>query len=86
MKEIYEMKGSGRSVRGIARELGVARNTVRRYLNSPEAMRPKPRRRRSLKLDAYAGYIDRRLHEGLDNCVVLHRELRERGTTGGIRS
>ena len=43
MKEIYEMKGAGRSIRGIAGELGIARNTVRRYLKSPEAMRPKPR-------------------------------------------
>ena len=83
VKEIYEMKGAGRSVRGIARELGIARNTVRRYLNSPAAMRPKPRRQRSSKLDAYVAYVDRRLREGLDNCVVLHRELRERGYDGG---
>ena len=40
MKEIYEMKGAGRSIRGITDDLGVARNTVRRYLKSPEAMRP----------------------------------------------
>ena len=39
VKEIYEMKGAGRSIRGIADDLGVARNTVRRYLNSPEAMK-----------------------------------------------
>ena len=83
MKEIYEMKGAGRSVRGIARELGVARNTARRYLNSLEAMRLKPRRQHSSKLDAYVAYVDRRLREGLDNCVVLHRELRERGYDGG---
>ena len=43
VKEIYEMKGAGRSIRGIAGELGIARNTVRRYLKSPEAMRPKHR-------------------------------------------
>ena len=30
MKEIYEMKGAGRSIRGIAQELDVSRNTVRR--------------------------------------------------------
>ena len=40
MKEIYEMRGAGRSIRGIAGELGIARNKVRRYLKSPEAMRP----------------------------------------------
>ena len=43
VKEIYEMKGAGRSIRGIAQELDVSRNTVRRYLKSPEAMRPRPR-------------------------------------------
>ena len=53
MKEIYEMKGAGRSVRGIAGELGIARNTVRRYLKSPEAIRAKPRPQRASKLDPY---------------------------------
>ena len=48
VKEIYEMKGAGRSIRGIAGDLGVARNTVRRYLKSPESMRPKPRPQRAL--------------------------------------
>ena len=83
MKEIYELKGAGCSIRGIARELDVSRNTVRRYLKSPEAMRPKPRRRRASKLDAYTDYIDHRMSEGLENCVVLHRELVARGYDGG---
>ena len=43
MKEVYEMKGAGRSVRRFAGEPGIARNTVRRYLKSPEAIRAKPR-------------------------------------------
>ena len=83
MKEIYEMNGAGRSIREIARELEVSRNTVRRYLKSPEAMRPKLRRRRGSKLDPYTEYIDRRISEGLENCVVLHRELRGLGYDGG---
>ena len=83
MKEIYEMKGAGRSIRGIAGELGIARNTVRRYLKSPEAMRPKPRPSRGSKLDAYTEYVDRRMSEGLENCVVLHRELKALGYDGG---
>ena len=83
VKEIYEMKGAGRSIRGIAGDLGIARNTVRRYLNSPEAIRPKPRSPRASKLDPYRGYVDRRLAEGLENCVVLHRELRGLGYDGG---
>ena len=46
VKEIYEMKGVGRSIRGIAEDLGVARNTVRRYMKYPESMSPRPRGRR----------------------------------------
>ena len=34
VKEIYELKGRGRSARAIVRELGLARNTVLRYLKS----------------------------------------------------
>ena len=79
MNEIYEMKGAGRSIRGIADDLGIARNTVRRYLNPPKAMRPKARARRASKLDPYTEYVDRRLQEGLENCVVLHRELKALG-------
>ena len=41
VKEIYEMKGADGSIRGIAKELDVSRNTVRKYLKSPDAMRPK---------------------------------------------
>ena len=83
VKEIYEMKGAGRSIRGIAEDLGVARNTVRRYLKSPEAMRPRQRARRTSKLDSYTEYVDRRLDDGLENCVVLHRELQALDYDGG---
>ena len=34
MKQIYEMNGRGHSARAIARELGLAHNTLLRYLNS----------------------------------------------------
>ena len=42
-KEIYELKGAGRGIHEIARELNGSQNTVRRYLKSPEALRAKPR-------------------------------------------
>ena len=82
MKQIYELKGAGYSARAIARELGLARNTVLRYLKTPEAIRPKPRPRRGSKLDAYVEHIDRRMGEGLENCAVLIRELKELGYDG----
>ena len=58
MKELYELKGDGKSIRGIARELGVSRNSVRKYLRSPGVPREQARRRRASKLDPYAEYID----------------------------
>ena len=77
------MKGEGRSIRGIAEDLGIARNTVRRYLKSPESMRPRSRPQRGSNLDQYGGYIEQRLSQGLENCVVLHRELKAMGYDGG---
>ena len=82
MKELYELKGEGHSIRGISRELGISRNTVRRYVRSPEVPKAKTRSKRGSKLDPYTGYIDERLSEGLDNCVVLLREIRELGYDG----
>ena len=60
----------------------MSRNTVRRYLKSPEAMRPRPRPRRGSRLDPYAEHIDRRMGEGLENCRVLDREVRALGYQG----
>ena len=40
LKEMYEMPGHGHSARAIAQELGLARNTVLKYLRSPDAIRP----------------------------------------------
>ena len=82
MKEIYEMIGAGRSIREIARELDISRNTVRKYLKSPEAMRPKPPPPRGSKLDPHLEYINLRMAEGLENCRVLDREIRALGYRG----
>ncbi len=83
MREIYELKGKGRSIRGTADDLGISRVTVRKYVRSSGVPKPKPRARRGSKLDAYNEYIDVRLAEGLENCVVLLREIRELGYEGG---
>ena len=82
VKELYELKGEGRSIRGIARELGVSRNTVRKYARASGVPKPKPRAKRGSKLEAYKEYIDGRLSEGLENCVVVLREIRELGYEG----
>lgn len=83
MKRLYELHGQGMSIRGIAAELGIARNTVRTYLRAEGVPRPQPRPRRGSKLDPHLPYLQQRLAAGVVNCVVLLRELRERGYTGG---
>ena len=62
--------------------MSLARNTVLKYLNSPDSIVPKPRQPRGSKLDPHTGYIDHRLSEGLENCVVLLGELRSQGYEG----
>ncbi len=83
VKQLYELKGEGRSIRRIARELGISRNSVRKYLRSPRVPRARPRARQPSKLDPHKDYIHQRLSDGLENCVVLLRELKAQGYGGG---
>jgi transposase len=82
VKQIYELHGQGLSVRRIAQILRISRNSVRKYLRAAEVPKPAARAARGSKLDPYAGYVGERLETGVDNCVVLLRELRARGYTG----
>ncbi|MBP0447910.1 IS21 family transposase [Roseomonas sp. SSH11] len=84
--EIRVLARHGKGVREIAREVGVSRNTVRRYLRDPEAARYRGRLPRAGKLSEYEGYIASRVASALPDrleATVLLRELRERGYTGG---
>ena len=78
---IHELSAQGKSIHAIARELGIARNTVRRYLRGkPEAS---PRPKRGSKLDAYTGQIHRWINEDhLLNCEVMLPRLQEMGYQG----
>jgi transposase len=75
-----------KSIREIAREMGVSRNTVRRYLRDDEAERYRPRPLRLTKLDPFRGYVIERLRAAAPERIpasVLLMELRERGYAGG---
>ena len=82
MKRLYELHGQGRSIRQIAADLGIARNTVRTYLRAEGVPKPKPRPKRGSQLDPFVPHIDERLAAGVTNCVVLLRELRAQGYAG----
>ncbi len=78
---IHELSAQGKSIRAIARTLGIARNTVRRYLRGkPEAV---PRPKRGSVLDPYKGQIRRWMQEDhLYNCETMLERLREQGYQG----
>ena len=60
--EIRVLKRQGWSIRAIARETGLSRVTVRRYLEDPEsAARYGPREPRPRKLDPFVEYVRARV-------------------------
>jgi transposase len=77
------MQIQGKSIREIARTLGIARNTVRRYLRGkPEAV---PRPKRGSVLDPYKAQIRRWTQEDHRyNCETMLPRLQEQGYTGSL--
>jgi transposase len=74
-------------VKQIARERGISKNTVKRYLRDPQAGRYKPRAPRPRKLGLYLEYLQERIEAAQPRWIpatVLLREIRERGYDGGI--
>jgi transposase len=83
VKQLVELSGQHLSIRGIAKRLDISRNTVRKYLRTPGLPVAKPRPRRPSKVDPFRDHVRRRLAAGVENCVVLLRELRAQGYDGG---
>ena len=86
--EIISRWRAGASIRKIARELGLARNTVSGVLAQIDAQRTghedSPIRRRPSRLDSYEPIIQELLGRYPDlTAVRLLEELRKRGFTGG---
>ncbi len=74
-------------IRAIARELGLSRVTVRRYLRDAGAARYGPRDPRPTKVGPYVAYLLARVEAARPHWIpatVLLREIRERGYDGGI--
>lgn len=80
---IRELAAQGHSIRAIATQTGIARNTVRKYLRgTPEAA---PRPRKGSKLDPFKAQIRRWvLEDRLYNCQTMFERLQAQGYAGGI--
>ena len=80
---IHELATQGKSIREIARIVGIARNTVRRYLRGKQEAVPRPKR--VSKLDPYKGQIRQWLAEDhLFNCETMLFRLQEQGYGGSL--
>jgi transposase len=87
IRQIRDLAARGWGAKRIARELEVARNTVRRYLRggSEAEVQVRPGRRR---LDDDGRAEARQLYASLAgaNAVVVARELRQRGVEASVRT
>ena len=82
-QRVQELHASGMSLRKIGEELGLARNTVRKYFRQPpEPPLPTPRPLRASQLDPYEDYLLQRWSQGERNAAQLYREINARGYRG----
>jgi transposase len=82
---VQALRAQGCSVREIARRLGLARNTARKFANaaSIDELLVKATSRPSI-LDPFKPYLGQRQNQGITSAAALHAEIRARGWTGGI--
>lgn len=85
--EINILLRQGKSIREIARLMGISRNTVRRYIRKGIEPRYPLRKERGSKLAPYRDYLQQRAKEAHPQwlpAVVLYREILTQGYTGKI--
>src|ERR1700674_2910939 len=83
---IHELATQGKSIQEIAIELGIARNTVRKYLRHPElAAMPRPRPNRRSKLDPFKEQVKKWIKEDhCYNCEAMLPRLLDMGYKGSL--
>lgn len=84
VREVLARLARGEHVKAIARELGVDKKTIKRW-RQRGAWRPRAPRVYARAIDAYRPFLERRGPEVGWNGVVLLRELRAQGFTGGYQ-
>ena len=87
--EIIILKRQGYSIRRIARELGVSRNTAGSYLRSSKPPGYSSHPGRPSKLDVFKPHIQSRVKAASPDWIpatVMNREIVERGYAGSERT
>jgi transposase len=81
---VQSLKTDGKGIKTIMRELGLAKETVRRFYRAEgaEELLAKPRAGRPSVLDAYKPYLHERWNAGITNASTLYREITGQGYQG----
>ena len=81
---IKEKALKGKSAYAIGAELGISKNTAKKYMEQPVRPHGLKGKKKGSKLDPYKPLLNQWLQEGIFNCVVLMERLREVGYDGGM--
>jgi transposase len=86
VNKIHELAAQGKSIQEITIELGIARNTVRKYLRHPElSTTPRPRPNRRSKLDPFKEQVKNWVEEDhCYNCEAMLPRLLAMGYKGSL--
>jgi transposase len=79
---VVEFHQRGLDARAIARQTGLSRNSVRRYLQAGTFPEQRVRTKRRSLLDPYLPYLHQRWDAGCQNAAQLARELQDRSYRG----
>jgi len=81
---IKDLQSKGKPIRAIARELKIARNTVRKYLACDTVPRYRSEKGRKSNVSRFAAYLEKRWREGEQNASRLYREIKAQGFAGEV--
>lgn len=81
---IRENALKGKSGYAIGKELGISKNTAKKYMKRNVAPHRLKERTRPSKLDPFKPEISIMLENGIFNCVVIYERLKVSGYTGGM--
>jgi len=83
---IKELQAAGKPIRAIARELKIARNTVKRYIYCETAPRHKSGAGKPSAVLPFADYLEKRWRMGEQNGYRLWQEIKAKGFSGEVDS
>ncbi|MGH3814015.1 MAG: ISL3 family transposase [Pseudonocardiaceae bacterium] len=81
---VHALKADGKGIKTIMRDLGLAKETVRRFYraHNVEELLATPRTGRPSVLDVYKPHLHERWNAGITNASTLYREITEQGYRG----